>query len=279
MPTRTSPTNQAHVENEILQYRSVLALNREIFLLNYGQELQAFDDADKKLQKLIEVIARRESDQGESHVGLIPFMLILLRQSRAAFECLSRYQPYDTWIVFRPALEAALIVGKFLDDPANANLWANRKQIWANRRQNKQKYTKYQAEFENDGLIPKILPYGKEFRRLLSKINDEFMHMNLNYLAKSHRVHEIDSENAHIETQLTGGDSQEHKSFLFSFIHLHRLLISSLGQALGKKFSGEPDLNIDIRIIEKIWIPKIIKTLQQRPELGYIYHDYGLWSI
>jgi len=267
------------IESEILKYRSVLALNREVFLLNFGQELQVFDDTDKKLQKLIGVIASKESDKGESHVGLIPFLLILVRQSRNAFECLSRYQAYDAWIIFRPALEAVLVVGKFLDDPANANLWKNRRGIWTNRRRDKQSFEKYRKEFEGDGLIPKILPQGEKFRRLLSYINDEFMHMNFDYFERNYEVQAVDDENDFIKTSFIGGDSQEHRAFLFSFLHVYRLLTSSLGQALKSKFTNEVDLDVELTSFEKIWEPKVREIIEQRPDLKAICCNYGLWDI
>ncbi|GAH22866.1 unnamed protein product, partial [marine sediment metagenome] len=234
------------MKSELLNYSSILSFNREVFLLNYHQEFHAFEDSNKRLQKIAEVVSKRRSDQNESLVGLIPFLLIIARQATNVFECLSRYQSYQTWIVFRPALEAALIIGKFLDNPANAKLWKNRQQIWENKKKDKVRYKKYKKEFEGNGLIPKSMPHGKEFRQLLSRINTEFVHVNYNYFERSYTIEGIDPQNVFLKTFFVDTDPQEHEACLFSFLHMYRLLGSSLGQVLASKYSKQVALNIEI---------------------------------
>ncbi len=87
-----------------------------------------------------------------------------------------------------------MIIGKFLDDPANAELWMNKRKIWGNRKNDKKKYEQYRNEFERKGLISKSLPYAKEFRQLLTNINDEFVHMNYEYLEKFIRIDECSQD-------------------------------------------------------------------------------------
>lgn len=266
------------MNSELLNYSATLRLNREVFLLNYGREFQAFEDNDMRLQKIAEVVSKKKSDQNESLVGLIPFLLIMVRQARNAFECLSRYQSYEAWIVFRPALEAALIIGKFLDNPKNAKLWADRRQIWKNRKKSKEKYKRYKKEFEGNGLIPKSLLQRREFRQLISRINDEFMHLNYNYFMRSHTIEEIDSRSVFMKISFTDEDPQEHKACLFSFLHVYRLMISSLGQALASKYSKEEALNIEVQSIERIWGPKVTELVHEQPHLKELCQSFGLWK-
>lgn len=255
-------------------------LNKDIFLLTYGREFRAFEDSDRRLQKIADLISKKRNDQGESLVGLLPFLLIILRQARNAFECLSRYQSYESWMVFRPALESTLTIGKFLDNPLNADLWMKKKQIWDNRKIDKEKFAKYKKEFEGNGLIPISLPQGKEFRQLLSRINDEFMHMNYDYFKRNLDVPDIGTQSVFVKVSFTDNDPLEHEACLLSFLHMYRLLIKSLGQALALKYSGENDiLNIEIESIEKIWGPKIVELVQKKLSLKEVCNIFGLWKL
>lgn len=268
------------MESEILHYNAILGLNREVFLLKYGQEFQAFEDSDVRLQKIAELISKKRNDQNESIVGLLPFLLIILRQARNAFECLSRYKSYESWIVFRPALESTLTIGKFLDNPSNADLWRNRRQICENRKKDKEKYERYKKEFEGDGLIPNSLPQGKEFRQLLSRINDEFMHMNYDYFKRNLTVSKIGTKGVLVKVSFTDDDPHEHEACLLSFLHMYRLLIRSLGQAFASKYRREGDiLNIEVESIERIWGPKIVELVQKISSLKEFCKIFGLWKF
>jgi hypothetical protein len=204
------------IKSELLKYRATLGFNREVFLLNYGQEFKAFEDTNIRLQKIIKVVSKIRSDQNESHVGLVPLLMIIARQAISALECLSQYRGYEAWLVFRPALESALIIGKFLDNPANAELWLNRKQIWKERKENKKRYNRYKKEFEGNGLISESLPEGEKFRQLRTRINDEFVHMNFDYLIKHCSTENADSQSY---LYLSFVDEEyEHKAYLFSFL-------------------------------------------------------------
>lgn len=88
------------MESHILSYSSALRLNREAFLHNYRQELATFDDTYMQLNNIVELVSRKRDDQDNSIVGLSALMLIILRQSMNAFNCLIQYQIYDAWLVF-----------------------------------------------------------------------------------------------------------------------------------------------------------------------------------
>jgi len=267
------------MKSELLTYTSILFYNRQTFLLNYEKEFKAFEDSNERLLKIAKVISERKSDQNESLVGLIPFFLIIERQATNAFDCLCQYQSYQTWIVFRPALEAALIIGKLLDDPANAKLWRDRQQIWKNRKKDKERYKKYKREFEGNGLIPLSLPHGREFRQLLTRINDEFMHVNFIYFNRSHSIEDIDSESVFMKLNYVDENPEDHKANLLSFLHMYHLLGSSLGQALASKYSKEQALNVEIEVIEKIWKPEVVKLIKEKPVLKELCLTFGLWRI
>jgi hypothetical protein len=70
--------------------------------------------------------------------------------------------------LFRPGLEALLIIGKFVDNPDDAAVWRDRLQD----------RDKYQRTFSGRELVSQSLPGAQEFRKVLSRLNEEFMHPN-----------------------------------------------------------------------------------------------------
>ena len=150
---------------ELLQYTAIRNKNREIFLLNYKNEFAAFEDIDKRLQQLVRFIGTYKTINGFSQVSLIPFILITILQGRNAFESLSRFQSSEAWLIFRPGLEAALFMGKFVENPENAT-------IWKDRYNNLKEYKKI---FQGNGLISNSLPRAEKYQKVMKYINDRFM--------------------------------------------------------------------------------------------------------
>jgi len=116
------------MDDEILRYRSALAYNREVFLIEHGELIKVFSDVDSNFGSLIEPPRTLRDCSGHSYVSLIPFVSLLQRQSRAAFEAFAGYQSYQGWVLLRPGIEALLIIGKWTEDPANATIWKDRHQ-------------------------------------------------------------------------------------------------------------------------------------------------------
>ena len=114
------------MKDPILDYRSALSYNREVFLIQQGALVKAFSAIDDNFASLIQPLATKRDSTGHSHVSLTPFLLLLQRQARAAFELFSAYESYQGWVLARPGVEGALIIGKWVDDPANAHVWQNR---------------------------------------------------------------------------------------------------------------------------------------------------------
>ena len=74
------------MDDEVLRYRSALAYNREVFLIKHGAIVKAFSHVDQNFMELIEFPQKMRDAQGKSYVSMVPFLLLLQRQSRAAFE-------------------------------------------------------------------------------------------------------------------------------------------------------------------------------------------------
>ena len=96
------------------------------------------------------------------------------RSARSAFDNLSAYQSCHAWIALRPFVEAALIMGKWVDDPQNATIWISRN---AGKNARKQ----YQDAYSGDSLRSQHLPGSDTIRQVLSRIGDEFLQTNLHF--------------------------------------------------------------------------------------------------
>jgi len=107
----------AQGKNQILDYRAHVAFNREVFLLRYEHPFRTFCSIDGNFGILLQLVQSQRDPAGNSHISLAPFLMLMQRQSRSAFEALASDQSYQAWVLIRPAVEAALIIGKWVDDP------------------------------------------------------------------------------------------------------------------------------------------------------------------
>ena len=110
----------------ITDYQSAKDANRKGFEQNYSADVQFFEAASTKLSSIWERLGTTRDKAGHSHAGLLHFANILRRHCVLGFENIATYQSYLMWSNFRAGLEALLIIGKFVDDPANAKIWLNR---------------------------------------------------------------------------------------------------------------------------------------------------------
>lgn len=257
------------MDSKYLSYSSSTKYNREVFLLNYGKEMAIFEENNSLLHALGTLISEKKDDEGNFHIGLLPLVLIIERQTTIAFDCLSRYQSYATWMAFRPALESLLIIGKFIDDPENARIWKYKED----------NFKEYLKKFQGKALVSKSLPHAKKYRKLLSTINDEFMHSNYSYFEKNLIVKPFDSKKFYLNIQYFDDDFLEHKAFLFSFLHIYRLIIVSLGKALALKFKGENIVNVEFESMEKELKHNVIELVKERPDLLEKCRKFGLWDV
>jgi hypothetical protein len=74
-------------------------------------------------------------------------------------------------VLLRPGIEAYLIIGKWIDDPATAEIWKNRRNDWKN----------YQKTYSGPALRSRSLPMSDQIQTILSIVNDDFVHANPDY--------------------------------------------------------------------------------------------------
>src|SRR5579859_4472065 len=99
-------------EIRLLEYRSTQDYNRHVFSIAHGDLIRAFIAIDRNFSALIELPQTKRDKKGNSWVGLVPLLLLLQRHALMAFELLSADESYRAWLLLRPGIEAALIIGK-----------------------------------------------------------------------------------------------------------------------------------------------------------------------
>ena len=95
------------------------------------------------------------------------------RQSFVALDALSSMQAYQAWVLLRPGLECALIMGKWMDDNANYHIWINRLQD----------PEAYRTTYSGKKMVSRSLPRSRDLQQVLKAINDSFVHPNPEYWA------------------------------------------------------------------------------------------------
>jgi hypothetical protein len=149
---------------------------------------------------------------GRSHVGLLPFVNLLIRHSIFGFQHLAYYQSFLSWLTFRPGLEAFLILGKFVDNPNNAEIWKNKEAD----------LKAYRKVFEGKNLISKTIPKGSDFQQVLSRLNDNFMHPNPDFVYRDTKVINDGNHFLFLKTEYfdTVKNAEIHESHVLAYLNL-----------------------------------------------------------
>jgi len=71
--------HQNHMSNQLIEYRSVLHLNGEVFLFNYKDEFAAFGVTDEYFDAFAKTVSTKHMKNGKTLIGLIPLLMIMQR--------------------------------------------------------------------------------------------------------------------------------------------------------------------------------------------------------
>jgi hypothetical protein len=194
---------------EYLTYFATQMTNRQVFLLNFSSDFRVFETLLGDLRCTWSRLGSEGDLSGHSLAGLLPFANILVRHTLVGFQHITSYQSFLAWLTFRPGLEALLMIGKFVDDPANATVWKNR--------QGDRKA--YRKTFDGNALESKSLPRSGDFRRVLSRLNDQFMHPNPDFAFRD--ATQTAEENAVLlEIQFFDTSPVHHEAHLLAYVNL-----------------------------------------------------------
>jgi hypothetical protein len=264
-----STSSEDTMEGQLLDYAATQVRNRETFLLNFGADLRAFEWLLAALRSTWDRLGKEKDSRGHSHAGLTLFANILVRHAILGFQHIASYQSFLAWLTFRPGLEAFLILGKLKDDPQKYG------KIWKERKTNRKAYDK---AFWGKDLISTSLHRSDEFRKILSRLNDEFMHPNPDFTYRDVRV-QHQGNSVLVEIQFFDMSPESHEAHLLAYMNLFDVILSA-SEGLVNSLCGlrSPDP----------WIRKPIAELarsraeilaSRNPLAKMIMEELGLWQL
>ena len=165
-----------------LEYRSAIVYNSHAFSIEHSDLLKVFFSIDGNFDVLLQMLSTLRDDGRKSHVSEIPWVFLLQRQAYNAFEAVCVGQCHQTWLLIRPGIEGALIIGKWVDDVHNARIWEHREEDPES----------YRKAYSGKGLRSKSLPDAERIQTVLKTINDRFVHANISYYQRHLQVETAD---------------------------------------------------------------------------------------
>lgn len=257
--------------SEYADYQRVKEANRKAFEQNYGVDVQCFEAGLAILSSTWERLGTTRDKAEHSQVGLLPFANILRRHCILGFENIATYQSYLMWSNFRAGLEALLVIGKFVDDPANAAIWLNRD---SNQAADKRAYS---IAFCGQGLISKSLSRSSDLRDVLTRLNDGYMHPNPAFTYRdSAQVDE--GKNVLLRIELFDVHPGMHEACLVVYLNLMSIMVEeSCKLVVDLLGSGDP---LDgLNRYEKNNKRRAKQLASQTPGAKKVLEEYGLWRI
>ena len=251
---------------DILRYRAALTQCREDFLLHYPAEIAAFDQLDKVFPRYapplghIPVVLQKHSFQ------LTPFLHIMQRRARTAFEHLTAHHSALAWIELRSFLEAPLIIGKWIDDPQNAVVWTSRNTGKAARKE-------YQDAYSGEAFRPRSLPGSDPIRNVFARLDDDFIQTNPRYYTRP-IVFAPGGQRVAPDLADEEGDLRAH---VYAVLHLVAFVLRSLGQLIAQHQGDKPDLKLDLEKLEREFGPAAEAIARQNETHKAVLANLGLW--
>ena len=255
------------MSDQLIEYRSVLHRNEEVFLLKYKEEFEAFGITDQYFDRFQKIISTRHMSNGKSLVGLLPALLIMQRQYRNAFYSISVFQSYQAWVLLRPAIELALMMGKWLDDLSNVDAWKAHQQNWK----------KYLRLYRGKNLVSSSLPDSENIQMFLKRINDDYMHPTPTYYTRHTRATELDHKNVEIFVNYTDEES-DHKAHTYSFLHVTLYILKRVGEMLSEKYGDLQAFEVNIQRLQAHFIRTVQEIASKNKIHKKVLLELGLWS-
>lgn len=254
------------MSDQLIEYRSALHRNSEVFLFNYKEEFSAFGVTDQYFDNFCKVISVSHMENGKTLIGLIPLLLIMQRQYRNAFQSISVFQSYQSWVLLRPAIESALVMGKWLDDLSNFETWKDHQDNWKN----------YQKIYQGKNLTSDSLPNSTDIQKVLKRINDDFMHTNPSYYRRHSQIIDIDEKTVYMFVS-SNDDEQDHRAHTYAFLYLTLFILKQVGIMLSDKYKGQEIFTVNLDKLHDHFIGNARKIASNNDEHKKLLLDLGLW--
>lgn len=253
--------------NEYSHYLATQTANRVVFQKNFANNYATFNSLFERLRSAWERIGIQRGITGESHAGLLYFANLLIRHTLIGFQQITTYQSFLAWLTFRPGLEAFLMIGKLVDDSSSANVWKGHRVDWK----------LYNKTFTGAGLESKSLPRSKEFRRVLSCLNDDFMHPNPTFTYRDSTSSNIGND-VFFETQLFDVDGVLHESHLLAYLNLLDLITESSCGLIDTLCGPSPSHNSH-QVFAQRESSRALAVAAQSVASKSVLNDLGLWGL
>lgn len=254
------------MSNQLIEYRSSLHLNGEVFLLNFKDEFAAFGVTDQYFDKFIKIVSTKHMKNGKTLIGLIPLLMIMQRQYRNSFQSISVFQSYQSWVLLRPAIESALIMGKWLDDLNNFEIWKEHQDNWKN----------YQNIYQGKNLVSDSLPKSDRIQEVLKRINDNFMHTNPSYYRRHSQLIDIDENTVGVFVNFTD-EEQDHRAHTYAFIHLTLFVLKKVGIMLSDRYEEQESFSVNLNKLHDYFVGSAREIANENNEYKKLLLEIGLW--
>jgi hypothetical protein len=242
------------------EYLDAKETNRKAFAEAYPAVIDAFEVSVRAFSALGEQLRTGRDFNNKTHVSLAPFFLILQRQSMVAYDVISTRQAYQAWVSIRTGIESALIIGKWVDDKSNADIWENRFED----------PKPYRKVYQGSGLESKALPNSGSIRSALSHINDLFLHPNPRYYYRHLSMKDLPDKMISLEIDFF--DTEDEVSLaILGVLHLVAYVQDSLAAMFASLFIDMAKLDVGLLDFES-------KAAGWRSDLGR-KHSNLEWSL
>lgn len=252
----------------ILDYQASANKNRNIFLLNHAYAFHAFGGLNDNFDVLGRILQTKRNAKGKTYVSFIPFLLLMQRQALSAFQSLWSHQSYQAWVLLRPALESALIMGKWVDNAENATLWNRRKED----------PEKYRKEYSGKKLVSKSLPGAAGIRAVLGRINDDFMHLNGDYYSRHMEMRPAGPDGYNVLIQYFDAD-RDHAAHLLAFLHVVAVCQDAVLGLLQSVCPGIDNISKVAPKVEEALAEQAQALTSKHPESRVVLKELGLWAL
>jgi hypothetical protein len=261
--------NVQNPANVLLDVAAFTVHNHDYFLLEFGADHRKASEFIFRFQNAWKPLGAQRDPAGNSHTGVLPLQALAHRSLVYGFDALQSFRIPLAWPSMRYALETVLVIGKFIADPSTAKIWTN----W---KSDKRTYT----ETFLKGLdANNALPRCADFRKVLSGINDEYLHPNpLQVLSPANTVlGRKDEKTMRLATTWAGGERHHLDAHVLSFVRLFADLVDACDEMVCKVMALKqelPGLRIQYEEAESGRAKALVKA---HPELKNVLQGLGLW--
>lgn len=252
--------------DEVLSFLAMLEKNRVFFSLQHAYAYHAFFGISEALDRVGRRLQSGRDAGGRTHISLLPFLLIVQRQAMSAFEALSSCRSYEAWVLIRPALEAALITGKWVDNPENAAIWSNRHT----------RKTEYIKSFSGKGLVSLSLPNAAALRSVMDSLNDEFVHANEPYYSRHISAAGLPNRDVFLRLEYFDDDA-DIEAHCVAFLHLLASVVDALDSMLATTLTNTGSHKAILNALEVELDARAARVRDSNAAHDKTLAELGLW--